>query len=255
MNVSSSVSQNIKFKLPYGGEFVAPSWEVAEILADRLGDDFPVVSLGDVDLRGVLFYNIDFSKTDFAGADSSRTIFCECVFGNNVIWGVKEMVGAKFVNVVFSNSAVDVFFESINMYGRLVEDYKRNRIGNGYTCYATVIGPDDVQGEFVGYKYLVSSYDAGAKLLIAKLRIPADAQRVVFHGLKCRASKAIVEEMYDMETRERWYFGCGPFSEVEYYLGETVEADSFDNSFKECTHGIHFFLTEQEAVDYAKCQY
>jgi len=38
---------------------------------------------------------------------------------------------------------------------------------------------------------------------------------------------------------------------TEYKVGETVKPDSFDdNPFVECTHGIHFFITRQEAEDY-----
>ena len=40
-------------------------------------------------------------------------------------------------------------------------------------------------------------------------------------------------------------------SEFVYRVGETVRADSFDDSpFIECSHGIHFYITRQEAEDH-----
>lgn len=36
-----------------------------------------------------------------------------------------------------------------------------------------------------------------------------------------------------------------------YRVGETVEVPDFDeNRWNECSTGIHFFITRQEAVDY-----
>ena len=38
---------------------------------------------------------------------------------------------------------------------------------------------------------------------------------------------------------------------VTYKAGEMVYPDSFeDDRFIECTHGIHFFINKQEAIDY-----
>jgi len=38
---------------------------------------------------------------------------------------------------------------------------------------------------------------------------------------------------------------------TEYKEGETIRPDSYDgNPLIECSHGIHFFITRQEAEDY-----
>lgn len=45
--------------------------------------------------------------------------------------------------------------------------------------------------------------------------------------------------------------GSDSVEQLIYELGKTVKPDSFDpNRFNECSHGIHFFMTEQEALDY-----
>ena len=40
-------------------------------------------------------------------------------------------------------------------------------------------------------------------------------------------------------------------SGFEYKVGEMVYPDRFDdNRWDECSNGIHFFITKQEAIDY-----
>jgi hypothetical protein len=40
-------------------------------------------------------------------------------------------------------------------------------------------------------------------------------------------------------------------SSVTYKVGEMVFPDSFDeNRWNECSHGIHFFINKDEAIDY-----
>jgi len=37
----------------------------------------------------------------------------------------------------------------------------------------------------------------------------------------------------------------------KYQVGEIVEVENFDEDrWKECSSGIHFFITKQEAIDY-----
>jgi hypothetical protein len=38
---------------------------------------------------------------------------------------------------------------------------------------------------------------------------------------------------------------------MEYKVGETVKPDTYDpNPLVECSNGIHFFISKQEAIDY-----
>ena len=132
------------------------------------------------------------------------------------------------------------------------------------------------EGEFIGYK---KCRDKSGSDVIVTLKIPAHAKRSSSLSKKCRCSKAIVVDirmiMYDkspignplIKTNPRIdkttshnidkaYSGRSgyPFNlgdQLVYRLGETVKPDSFDpNRFNECSHGIHFFMTEQEALDY-----
>ena len=53
-------------------------------------------------------------------------------------------------------------------------------------------------------------------------------------------------------NEEKFEIGYSEYDvSFEYRVGEVVYADDFnDNRFNECTFGIHFFITLQEAIDY-----
>lgn len=91
--------------------------------------------------------------------------------------------------------------------------------------------------------------------MIVKLEIPEDAKRSSATGQKCRASKAIVLEMQDIEGNKidsKAYSTYENEKDFEYIVGETVEPRKpfNENRYEECASGIHFFIDRQEAVDY-----
>lgn len=121
-----------------------------------------------------------------------------------------------------------------------------------------VITDDDTQGlhtacpekgSFIGWKKtktIVNGY------VLVKLLIPEDAKRSSATTRKCRASKAKVLEMTLIETGERvshaYSIRCPG---LEYHTGEYVYPDSFDEDrWNECSNGIHFFMTKDEAIAY-----
>ena len=90
------------------------------------------------------------------------------------------------------------------------------------------------EGDIIGWKKLRGG-------VICKLRIPADAKRSNATGRKCRAEYAMVLESG----------GNSQHNDMEYIVGEIVRPDSFDpDRWSECSHGIHFFLTKEEAEAY-----
>ena len=94
------------------------------------------------------------------------------------------------------------------------------------------------EGSFVAWK------TAGGAIL--KLEIPKRAKRTSsLIGRKCRASMVKVLEVYASEKKVLLGNHDG---RTPYQKGRLTKADSFDSDIRvECTHGIHFFLTREEA--------
>ena len=101
------------------------------------------------------------------------------------------------------------------------------------------------EGEFIGWKK--------ANGLIVKLLILADAKRSSATTRKCRCSKAKVLSIQtiDGDDAEQPYVASDHDKSFFYRVGETVEVADFDeNRWNECSTGIHFFITREEAVRY-----
>ena len=97
-----------------------------------------------------------------------------------------------------------------------------------------------------------SSPDKKASGKIVELMIPADAKRSSATSRKCRASKATVISITDIDGNP-----CGDSvksnfdSKFIYTVGATIEIPNFDeNRWNECSTGIHHFITREEAVKY-----
>lgn len=117
------------------------------------------------------------------------------------------------------------------------------------TAAQTSILPNE--GDIIGWKKALTDDDTP---VIVKLLIPADAQRSNSTGRKCRANKARILDLQNMQgdslppdtTAHSQYDRSFP-----YRKGETVSVENFDtNRWNECAPGIHFFITRIEAVEY-----
>ena len=102
------------------------------------------------------------------------------------------------------------------------------------------------KGSFVGYKKCRDN-------LIVELKIPEDALRSSATTGKCRCSKAKVLSITDLDGSEVnvEYAVSQKDSGFLYKVGEVVSVDNFDtNRWNECSTGIHFFMTREEAIRY-----
>ena len=100
-------------------------------------------------------------------------------------------------------------------------------------------------GSFIGYKKAIGK--------IVMLEICADAKRSSATSRKCRCSKAKVLSITNTDGSESGLaeVASNYSNEFIYHVGEIVEAPDFDeNRWNECTAGIHFFITREEAVKY-----
>ena len=100
----------------------------------------------------------------------------------------------------------------------------------------TRILPD---GDLIGWKKCRGG-------VIVKLRIPEAAKRSHAFGRKCRAQYADVIEVIGAKVGISSHDGV-----TEYRVGARITPDSFDDNWaKECSHGVHFYITRIEAENY-----
>ena len=101
------------------------------------------------------------------------------------------------------------------------------------------------EGSFIGYK-ICKEYK------IVKLLITEDAKRSSATTRKCRASKAKVLEITNIENTEKYETAVSKYdANFTYKVGETIEIENFDEDrWSECSEGIHFFITREEAIQY-----
>ena len=90
--------------------------------------------------------------------------------------------------------------------------------------------------------------------VLARVIIPEDARRTSsMVGRKCRASHVVVDRLFHVDGHDlpNDAVGYGLHDSTEYRVGATVAADAWDDDVRvECTHGIHFFMTLREAIEY-----
>ena len=102
------------------------------------------------------------------------------------------------------------------------------------------------RGEFVGFKK-IGEY-------IVELLIPTNAKRCSATTRKCRASYAKVVSLTTLSgepVKTNSVTNTGYSPNIVYKVGELVYPDAFDDDrWNECSHGIHFFINRQEAVEY-----
>lgn len=212
---------------------------------------------------GKVYIGKDFSGADFSGAELVNVTFRKCDFRSADFSGLK-LENTRFENCLFDIVDMRDFWNIIMLaefyrVGIRVEYATPYGTNFYFKCFTVlpedIFCPMDTDGEnLVCYKKIhvdkgYSIYYANA---VAKLEIPAYADRVVYKGDKCRASCARVLEIKDKQGKT-YDVGCSAFylNQKEYKVGHMVYADSFDdNPFEICSGGIHFFLTEEEAWEY-----
>ena len=113
---------------------------------------------------------------------------------------------------------------------------------NIYTTFYPLQCPEE--GAYIGYK------KAGG--LIVELEIAEDALRSSATSRKCRASKAKVLSITDVDGNPAGDQVCSDHDKnFVYKVGKIVEVLDFDtNRWNECSTGIHHFITRAEAVKY-----
>ena len=189
--------------------------------------DFREATLNETNIANSNLTHADFGDASLIGAYLSHSNLSRAdLQGANLAW-------ADLRNCVF----YDVDLRDCNfMY--------TNLRGSEYVPYIPLQCPSD--GAFVGWKKVNN--------VLIKLEIPADAKRSSATTNKCRCDKAKVLGFYDslgVNELDMTELVNDKYEKCKYVKGEMVYPDYFDeNRWNECSHGIHFFINKQDAIDY-----
>lgn len=202
-----------------------------------------------------------FDQAEFTRTDLSYSVFMDC-----------EIRRCNFTEVDMSH--VSVIEQAIHTSTfKNIKNFTTAQFHEGlYGCnvdtvqYYPMACPSD--GAFIGWKKVETN---DCKTVLIKLEIPEDAKRISSINIsrKCRCDKAKVLDIIDISTGNHLERVLNPESyaatliayicnkgvttkpAIEYVVGEMVYPDSFDEDrTNECSHGIHFFINKQDAIDY-----
>ncbi len=183
------------------------------------GSSFDGADFQDSCLRNTRFRECTFRNADFRNADLSGADFRGC-----------DLSGADLRGTDIRLSVLE---------GAVLSGIKTDEKTEGWEmcCPKT--------GAFVAYKKCV--YDR-----IVQLLVPADAKRSSATGRTCRCDKAKVLTIRSIDCQKEYEEAWSLVDEnFVYRKGMWVYADSFtEDRFRDSTHGIHFWMTREEAIKY-----
>ncbi len=203
--------------------------------ADLRGANLYGADLGYADLRYAKLDNADLRDSDLRYADfyGANLHYADLQYADLHDGDLRnaDLCGADLYGAKLSGA---------NLYGAKLDNVKYNE----WTAFFALQCPEE--GSFIAFKKVND-------IAIVKLLIPEDAERSSATTRKCRASKAKVLDIYRIDDKSFKLISITntSYATTEYRVGEMVYPDRWDeNRWNECSHGIHFFLTEQEAINY-----
>ena len=198
------------------------------------------VSLCMANLHGADLHGADLYCADLRGAD----LYCADLRGANLRGADLRDANLHGANLRGADlRGADLYYANLhgaNLHGADLRGADLHGAKN--IPFIPIACPSD--GSFIGWKKI--------KGCLVKLLIPEDAKRSSATTNKCRCDKAKVLEIIDLTTNEHLDDIINEeYAKCVYRVGEMVYPDKFDKErWKECSHGIHFFINKQEAVEY-----
>ena len=186
--------------------------------ANLCGANLRGADLYDADLCGAYLRDADLCDADLRGADLRDA----------------DLGGADLRDADLR----DADLCGANLYGANLRGVRHDE----RTAFYAMQCPE--KGAYIGYKK--------AEGKIVELEIQADAKRSSATTRKCRASKAKVLSITSIDGKEHFEEAKSSRDQsFVYRVRKTVEVKDFDEDrWKECSTGIHHFITREEAAMY-----
>lgn len=240
----------------------------------------PAGTLSDMaymDLNGAVFSNCVMRHINFAYADLSNASFLGCVME----YCVFDNANMQGVTIRSTESAAgpavcyECSFADANLCKAMLADAVMHRaVFTGAKLRGADVGTDSIRSRFNESRFggatgIPKRVVAACPVLpageftawkrcadgrIAKLKVPADAQRSSGLSNKCRASHVMTLDITSRLGRKccnaRSLLDVGG-QDCAYRVGYVTEAHAFSTDrWETCAPGIHFFLTRKEACNF-----
>jgi hypothetical protein len=190
-------------------------------------------NLSEANLYGANLYEANLSGANLYGANLSGANLSGANLSGANLSGA-NLYGANLYGANLSGANLS----GANLSGANLYEANLSGTKNANLAIAMTVVP--CEGDIIGWK---KAHTDNARDCIVKLRIPEAAKRSNATGRKCRAEYAEVVEIIGADSAHSHHT-----PRVEYRVGETVHPDSWDdNRWTECSNGIHFFITREEA--------
>ena len=200
--------------------------------------DLSYANLNDADLRGANLSYVNLRGADLSGADLRYADLSDANLRRADLRGA-NLIGADLSDANLSNADLsDANLRYADLSGI---KYNYLSIGLNLVCPS--------EGSYIGYK---KAKTKDKEEVIIKLLITEDALRSSATTRKCRCSKAKVLSITSLDGTKSYNEAYSKRDITFIYkVGETVEVKDFNtNRWKECSTGIHHFITRKEAVEY-----
>ena len=242
---------DLKYANLYGANLYDADLYGADLYGTNLGcADLRDADLRSADLKGAYLKGANLSGADLRSADlRSANLYdadlrCANLSGANLGCADLRDADLRDVNLRDVNlGCVDLSgadLKGADLSGANLWDADLSCVKN---IFFPIACPE--KGSFIAFKK--------AGCYIIELFIPSNAKRCSATSRKCRCSKAKVISITtlsgDKTNITEVHSNYDP--NFIYKLGEYVEVKNFDdNRWNECSTGIYFFITRQEAVNY-----
>ena len=205
--------------------------------ANLCGANLRGANLGGADLREANLYGADLYGADMREANLCGANLRGANLGGANLRGADLREADLYGADLYGADLYGADLREANLYGADLRGAKN-------IPFIPLACPE--RGEFVGFKK-IGEY-------IVELLIPTNAKRCSATTRKCRASYAKVVSLTTLSgepVKTNSVTNTGYSPNIVYKVGELVYPDAFDDDrWNECSHGIHFFINRQEAVEY-----
>lgn len=206
--------------------------------ADLRKADLSYTSLSGADLSYANLSEVDLNDSDLRNTNLRHADLVKSNLRNTTLY-YANLNHAKLTDADLTRA--DLSYANL-MGANLQLAILDNVIYNACTSFFALQCPE--KGSFIGYKKTRGK--------IVELLITKDAKRSSATTRKCRCSKAKVLSITNESNTKEYDKVHSDFDySFIYRVGEIVEVKDFDeNRWVECSTGIHFFMTRDEAVRY-----